>query len=114
MNGKIERIKTHIKDHKEAYVTGTVCFVAGALVAGTTYQINYKSPGATNVFIEAPKRLGHPGYIIRDTTTGMVYASQNAAAKTLGLNPNEIKKNWMGLVPDVHGHVFENLGEAIA
>ena len=114
MKEKLERVKLHLKEHKREYIVGGICFAAGLVVAGKAYQINYKSPGATNIFVEAPKRLGHPGNIIRDKSTGMVYASQNAAAKALNINKFELSEHVRGIRPDVNGHTFEILGEAVA
>lgn len=115
---RLQKVKTHLKENKKVYLVGGACLVIGAL-GGLAYsrnkkniiaQINYKSPGALNVYIEA---LGDPGNIVQDTTTGIVYASQGQAAKELGLSAARISEQLAGKRGHVQGHVFEKLGKAM-
>lgn len=101
---KFTKIKLHFRENKKVYITGGVCLVIGALAATKVIQINYKSPGATNILVEAPKRNMHPGYLVQDNETGMTQPSLRAMAKATGVDRNKIKDNDR----------FEILGEAVA
>lgn len=117
------KTKQHLKNHKAVYVTGGICLVVGAASAGLVlrkapensvdskiYQILAWKPKATlEVYIEA---LGDPGNIIQDVTTGTIYASQNQAAKALGVLPCRVSDHLNGRSEHVLGHTFEKLGKA--
>ena len=61
---------------------------------------------ARQIVIEA---AGNSGNVIKDLTTGIVYPSQNAAAKALGLDPSMLSKHLSGRDSHIMGHVFEKL-----
>lgn len=118
----VQRIKTHLRDHKKMYLVGAGSVVAGA--AATLLVINRGRPGISptisnvltyrpqntiEVFVEA---LGDPGNVIQDTTTGIIYASQGQAAKALGLSPARLSEHLSGIRSHVKGHTFEKLGKA--
>jgi hypothetical protein len=121
MNERIEKIKQHFKDNKVVYIVGVGCTTLGAvstlaivsspLVSNRLIQVlTYKSNQTLEVFIEA---LGDPGNIIQDTTTGIIYASQNQAAKELGVLPSRISEHLQGKLPNVKGHTLTKLGKAM-
>jgi hypothetical protein len=118
---KIENIKNHFKNNKVTYIA---CGVTAVVVAGVTYYVvgkpalvnvrpvqllNWKSQQTVEVFIEA---LGDPGNIVQDLTTGTIYASQNQAAKALGVFPARITEHLAGKLPNVNGHELVKLGKA--
>ncbi|HMT88222.1 MAG TPA: hypothetical protein PKC73_01180 [Dermatophilaceae bacterium] len=119
----MHKIVNHLKNNKKTYITGGVCLVVGAAgavlltrnpaemnVDSKIYQVLAWKPKATlEVYIEA---LGDPGNIIQDMTTGTIYASQNQAAKELGLNASRISQQLHGKATSVEGHVFQKLGKA--
>ena len=123
---KIQNVKTHITKYKAVYITGGVCLVVGAVVglkcSGPSFIENNIKPKNQNIaaVIWKPKQtlevhieaLGDPGNIIQDTTTGAIYASQNQAAKALGVNRARISEQLAGKIPDVNGHSFDFLGKA--
>lgn len=117
-----KKMTNHLKRHRTIYITAGVCFVGGAVVGGLYFktfgmnpQINQKAVAlfnstinqtAVQVTIDAP---GNSGNVIKDLTTGTIYPSQNAAAKALGINPNNLSNHLKGKNADVTGHVFEKL-----
>jgi hypothetical protein len=119
------KIKQHIKDNKKTYLVGVGCLITGA---GVTYYLIMRDPkiliaaaqikqvGVLNkatqtveVYIEA---LGDPGNIIQDLTTGITYASQNQAAKELGLHRSALTRHLNGTLPNVNGHIFKKIAKA--
>lgn len=125
------KVKAHVQENKKYYIIGGV--VVGGIAIGTSgYILGMKvspknvenlvapsikqqglvvwKPEATlEVYIEA---LGDPGNIIQDTTTGTIYASQNQAAKALGVAGSRVSKHLNGLLSDVDGHTLVRLGKA--
>jgi hypothetical protein len=96
--------------------------VVGIVIGGTAvYLLKNGSPApkisqraigiwntqvATLITIDAP---GNSGNVIQDLSTGIIYPSQNAAAKALGINPSNLSSHLKGKNPDVAGHVFKKL-----
>jgi hypothetical protein len=123
MNGRIEKIKTHLSENKVTYlscgatavVTGLMVYVYkgkidNVLVQNKITQVLSWKPNATiEVYVEA---LGDPGNIIQDLTTGSVYASQGQAARELGLSAPTISKHLNGKTTHVKGHIFERISKA--
>lgn len=122
---KIEKIKQHFKDNAKLYIgigigagvtiIGAAAYVLlsekGAKLVGVrpVQVLTYKSNQVIDIHIEA---LGDPGNIIQDLTTGTVYASQNQAARELGVDHRRISKHLQGLTDNVDGHKFTVLGKA--
>ena len=124
MGIRINKIKKHFHDNKKIYAVGSTCLGVGAVLGGvaivrssvvdaTVIQgIAYRSPVTQkiDVFVEA---LGDPGNIIQDVTTGTIYASQNQAARELGVSPARISEHLTGKILDVKGHTLTKLGKAM-
>lgn len=128
---KIESIKTHVREHKKAYVIGGTVAAAGVAAgvgyilgarttpknvetlvapANTINGLAWKPTQTIEVVVEA---LGDPGNIIQDLTTGTIYASQNQAAKALGVPAARISECVNGARAHVNGHNFVKLGKAM-
>ena len=119
---RFKKVTNHLKRHRTIYITAGVCFVGGAVAGGLYFKtfgmnphINQKAVAlfnskinqtAVQVTIDAP---GNSGNVIKDLTTGAIYPSQNAAAKALGVNPNQVSRHLSGNQASVSGHVFEKL-----
>lgn len=120
-------LKSHWQKHKTTYLASGVTAI---VVGGVTYFLvrrtgvtmidnvemlnQVKQTGIINkntieVYVEA---LGDPGNIVQDLTTGTIYASQNQAAKELGVYPARLTEHFQGKLPDVNGHVFQKIAKA--
>lgn len=129
---KIDQIKKHVQDNKKYYIIGGV--VVGLAAAGAAGYIlgtktspkdveNFVAPSikqqgivvwrpeaTLEVTIEA---LGDPGNIIQDVTTGTIYASQNQAAKALGVTKSTMSRHINGELDFIAGeHQLVKLGKA--
>lgn len=121
MKERIERVKSHLRENKKVYLSGTIGVGIGAVGALLTANksslvknaqiqlLTWKSNQTLEVFIEA---LGDPGNIIQDNVTGTIYASQGQAARELGISASEISKHLNGKKDHVSGHIFTRLGKA--
>jgi hypothetical protein len=123
----IDSIKKHFKKNKVVYIS-TVCGVGVGLVAGVLISKNmvnkttvaemknvvaWKPTQITKQVIEVTvEALGDPGNVVQDTTTGIIYASQNQAAKALGVSPSTMSQHLSGRVDNLKGHAFIKLGKA--
>lgn len=123
MMHNIETMKNHLRDNKKVYIAATVGVVVGAVsvvllkrnptemsVDNKIQQIfSWKPQAKIEVYIEA---LGDPGNIVQDTTTGTIYASQNQAARALGLCKSQVSQYLNGKNVDLNGHDLIKLGKA--
>ena len=122
---RIEKIKNHLKKHKTTYITGGVCFIAGAVLYkvmndATNISIegsqNNSQTGFINYWfnhstvIEMPA-TGHRGEIVFCEETKTLYPSQNAAAKELGINQANISQCLRGIKSHYQGLHFHSVGE---
>lgn len=124
----VDQIKKHFKKNKVVYIS-TACGVGVGLVAGVLISKNvvnkttvaemknvvaWKPTQITKQVIEVTiEALGDPGNVVQDTTTGIIYASQNQAAKALGVSPSMVSQHLSGKFKHVNGHTFTKLGKAI-
>jgi hypothetical protein len=122
MNEKIEKIKKHIVENKLVYILGAGAFAAGTgvgltigirqIVVTDVANVKWHSPTINNI-IASVERRGHPGNVIRCNETGEIFASQNHAAKLMGLNPGSLSSHLSGKYDHANGYTFEKLGEAV-
>lgn len=124
---KIENIKNHVRENKKVYIGTAAGLAVGAAVgvgigvglsvrqSGPITNVRpiqafaYKSNQTVEVIVEA---LGDPGNIVQDMTTGTIYASQNQAAKALGVDKSIISRHLHGSVESINGHILQKLGKA--
>jgi len=119
-------MKEHFKKHKTAYliagaavggaVLGVVGYLIltknGQLVINESFQMKLIDRSVhNNTVITELVRQGHPGNKVRCVETGVVYPSQNVAAKATGVNPGNLSNHLSGRQGSVGGLHFENLGE---
>jgi hypothetical protein len=119
LDSKFQQVKKHFCENKKTYLAGAGGLAMGALFAKNAaaiqqtidswklIHIQYKSP---NMVINA---LGDPGNIIQCVETGTVYASQNQAARELGVAAARISEHLHGKLPHVNGQHFEIIAKAI-
>lgn len=111
---RLERIKQHLQENKKVYLVGAGCLGAGYFLRPQVVNIvdvcnlKYKSP-TNNIIINA---LGDPGNVVQCVETGTVYASQNQAARELGVAAARISEHLHGKIPHVQGHTFVLIAKA--
>lgn len=127
---KIESIKNHVREHKKAYVVGGTVAAVG-VAAGVGYILGVRTTPKNVETLVAPSNtinglawkptqtievvveaLGDPGNIIQDLNTGTIYASQNQAAKALGVDKSVITRHLQGTLETAKGHKLVKLGKA--
>jgi hypothetical protein len=121
---KVQTIKKHVKDHKEAYIAGAVCFIVGAAgaliikgsqntaIVDSFNMIKYKSPHTSQTLQVVLPQLGHPGNAVQIVgDPGTIFASQGAAARAFGVTPDVVSRHLRGEIPDVVGNVLTKLTE---
>jgi hypothetical protein len=116
-----DKIKKHFSRHKEAYISGGVCFLIGAATTvilsrdGTLvsvkeyFNLKWHSPTTTQIIMPA---LGHPGNVVRCLETSTIYASQREAAKAFGVAPADMSRHLHGAIEHLRGNHFEVIGKA--
>ena len=126
MNDRIEKIKKHIEEHKEAYVVGGVCLLIGA--AGSGLIISNRSFSEISL-VQKVKQIGignranaiminmlersTPSKPVHLVGTSLYFDSLSEAARQTGHSLAQISRNVNGHIPDVGGDVFELLTKAV-
>ena len=122
MGQRIDKVKQHIKDHKEGYICGGLGLATGVglgLLVGRNginvnfSGVNYKGSVAQTIINELERR-GHPGYVVKCVETGESWASQARAAEVMKIDPGKLSRHLNGTMQHVNGLHFERLGEAVA
>lgn len=113
----------HVKKHKEAYIVGAlgVLGIVITVVILKNHTINnFDASGNSGALLIQPKienfnfvSPGNGGNVIHDTTTGVIYPSQNAAAEALGVSKSLMSGHIQGKIPDLRGHVLEKVVDGV-
>jgi hypothetical protein len=127
-----DKVKDHIKRHKEAYIVGAVGF---ATIACLSMRGRYAAVrGATDESVQVHVRplaflsnqhntvvteihrggTGAPSYIVRCIDTGETWLSQRQAAIAHKIPGSELSAHLNGKFPEINGHQYERLGLATA
>ena len=132
MNDVVSRVKTHVKKHKEGYITGgvfvalagiTVLIVrnqhqcisssvtgtAGHSVTVTGHNIEIKDNTLNMVSYISSERQGPPSWVVRCVETDQVYTSQRNAAIAMEIAESNISKHLNGLQESAEGYHFVRL-----
>lgn len=127
MTHNIETMKNHLRDNKNVYIAATVGVVVGASVAVLAVKYNNVKVTQTAAqkalvnwkttihqeqitYIELPAR-GHRGFTILNEKTGEVYGSIKKTADTIGCSPKTLRDHLKGLIDNIDGNTYKNLGE---
>lgn len=114
-----EKVKTHFKEHKEAYIVGGLGVIAcvgvwyfsrNSTVTEVNAQIGLKND-ITKVIIELPERstASKPVHLVG---TDLYFASLSEASRKTGHSLPMMSKHVNGHIPDLNGDVFELLQPA--
>lgn len=128
MTKRTETIKTHFREHKEAYIVGGVCLSFATITALIMRDIKSQhiSHGSSvtakrgisvlgknvvmnNVSYISAHRQGPPSWVVRCLETDKIFTSQNSAAEAMDLSSSEISKHLNGLMDHVRGFHFERI-----
>ncbi len=118
-------VRAHFEEHREAYIAGAACLLAGA-VGATTVVARKPDILAANKIIALlawkPTQIleqhviqikrGRPGNPVRCVQTGSVFPSQGEAARSMGLSPGNLSQHLNGKYKHVGGYTFNRLEEA--
>jgi hypothetical protein len=122
MNTK-EKIKGHLREHKEAYIAAGAGVAVGAVTVlvlrdssalvsvKEILNVKYKSPTSVIAQLIIPA-LGDPGNVVQAIETGTIYASQNQVARDLGVDPARISEHLSGKLENVKGIHLKIIGKA--
>lgn len=135
-NATLEKIKQQYRQHKKlvwSIAIGTAAAAGG--VAFAEHEANkaeakhvgprplppqvprprtagsWDSPYVRHTSVDI-KALGDPGNIIQDVSTGTIYASQNQAARELGVSKTAVFNHLHGKTSQVAGHKLKVVGKA--
>jgi len=130
-NNRTEKIKKHIKEHKEAYIagaTGVAIGVCGTLIyclatgkfnkvtvsatgiASSNGALNVLPRTTNNISVKfVDKRRTEPVKPCRELGTGITYDSQNDAAKALGTTPKHVSDHLRGKTDNINGVKLQRL-----
>ena len=124
---KTQKIKTHVQNHREAYIAGIV-----GVVAGITWTLMRSGSGSTilrDTIVKAQRdtivlgknatlnqvsyfdslRQGPPSWVVRCLETGNVFTSQRAAAMAMELPETRLSQHLNGVTDHVGGYHFERI-----
>lgn len=128
---KIEKIKKHLKEHKETYIAASAALIVGAIGGAMFVQKRYGTIGSDvltpQLVVNGGKhvnttitqqtisiygnKIGHPGNPVYDMTTGKRFESETLAAKFLDVNHQTMRRHLDGKIPDLNGHMFARVAD---
>lgn len=115
------RIKTHVCANKKFYIVAATSAIAGGMLVYVlanhkdTEKISMRrilSPGDNNVLKVYISPLGDPGNVVQCVETGTIYASQNQAAREIGVDRSIMSKHLNGENEHILGQHYVVLGKA--
>jgi len=127
-NNRTEKIKKHIKEHKEAYIAGATGVAIGAVgmllyclktgkfnTTTITNQGVGTNLGVTNVIQQTiskyGNKIGHPGNRVIDTQAWKCYESQTLAALDAGVTNSAMQRHLDGKTPHLNERTFKRLSD---
>ncbi len=129
---RVQKVKQHVRNNKTTYIVGASCLAVGAACSFVYFRSSlvpeviiapvqknialaqYKPSNhlTQQVTIELPAR-GHRRNVIVNDNTGEIFASQNEAARKLGVSPACVSQHLNGSRDNLNGVVLKNLGENV-
>lgn len=124
-DGRIAKVKAHVKEHKREYLLVTAGVLAGCLVTSVVMTLKLSENGEVAPQIQQLMNFGPtnarvinlverstPSKPVHLMGTDLYFDSLNEAARKTGYSLSAISKNTRGIIPDVNGDVFELLQPA--
>lgn len=117
---KIESIKTHVREHKKAYIIGGSAAAAGitaGLILGSRGQISIANPAMINykpIANTVQVQMTRPGpkaFVIQCVETQEVWPSIRQAAKALEIDRGTLAKHLAGEYASAAGKTFTKVAE---
>lgn len=124
----IERVKTHLKEHKEAYIAGSCGIVFAGITAlimkgryatlqsgvdghsrVTVHPFNFLSRTGDVVTTVHTGNKGHPGFRVRSLEFLSDYDTQAEVAKIFNISPSMLSSHLNGKANNVNGLHFERI-----
>lgn len=122
---KWERVKNHFRENRKVYLAGGVCLVVGVALGYSLKDegddVKMEALGDIN-FGELDKSThnttnnvtvnmgGHMHKIVKNTSTGEVFESVNAAAESAGVPRTVMSRHINGHTDHVSGDIYEIIG----
>lgn len=118
-----EKIKAHVKEHKEVYIVGGIGLAACVgvwIIASRSGESSHVSAQAnqigvvnrnTQVIIEMVER-STPSKPVHLVGTDLYFPSLNEASRQTGHSLSKLSRHINGHIPDINGDVFELLNPA--
>ena len=127
MKERLRKIKEHLIENREIYISGAIGLVVGA--ATTYFVLSRNQTGTTidskNIKVLSPTTnltqtismygnpLGRPGKPVFDTITGKRYESEKLAARAVGTSAVMMSRHLNGETDSVNGAVFRFAAEDV-
>ena len=128
MKERIRKIKEHIEDNMEIYISGGMTIILAGItvlivrdvksqyispgIAGTASRgiaVTGKSVVMNNVSFISSNRQGPPSWVVRCLETGAIFASQHAASIAMNLVESDLSQQLNGHKEHVGGYHFERI-----
>jgi hypothetical protein len=118
--GRLDRVKRHLKDNKKTYLIGAGCLAAGYFLRrpGTTAIINNVAPSIAPVFNNTVNNGGHCTKIVQRLSDKEIFEQAAEAAfdiaEKYGITYDRAR--WMlsrhlnGHLADVFGETYKTIG----
>jgi hypothetical protein len=120
---RIEKVKNHIREHKEVYLAaagGAFVGAVGVLLLRDSpamisikeiMNFKYKSPTTAISQIILPA-LGDPGNVVEEIESHTFFNSQGLYGRLHGIKPSEVSRHLRGELPDLNGKHLRVVGKA--
>ncbi len=123
MNRRVEKIKNHLREHKQCYMIGAgvvvvsvaaaVALRRGGLIINDSFKLQWKSTTTNEIITNLPDTTNYANAVL-DLDNGIAYPSQNHAAKALGWTSRQMSAHLNGHVTMPNAPHLERLERLIA
>lgn len=125
MNERIDRVKSHLRENKKAYIAGAAGLAVGVVSVGTAFLLNkdYEAQivqqvkqiawraNSNQVVINLTEK-STPSKPVHLVGTNLYFDSLSDASRKTGHSLPKLSRHVNGHIPDLNGDVFEVLQPA--